>query len=1252
MSKHNNANVEQWTQIWSNSAFDGLDMAADLTIDSNGDIILVGTTQLSLTNYDAVVVKYSSAGALLWSQTFNGTISGPDGFVTVLASGTDIYCGGSTLNNVLQQHDALAVNYNGSGTQQWSHIYNSANNLRDGHNRVAMSGSNVVFYGGVQTLASPITWTMVRVELNASTGAQINANLSNNVSSSFSEITDIDIDAQDNIYIAGHVNTPQGKDLKVVKLVSMAVSWSFVYNGVANLDDEAHSIDVSGSFVYVAGSTTSAANGKDLYAVKIPLAGPPVTWQKIIDHAQGDDVFTALNIDPSGQLYLAGSAHKVNNLDLCIYKLDYTNGNVMASNTYNNDYNGDDYATGVAIDEAGNVFVAGQMEVAPQSFKYNLVKWAQKTVYLPVVSYSSSGGYVANVSQLRNANGSANENVLFYNQQNRVATYLDDAKLMYQLVQGADTTNADTTYRIDMRFTKGSTSQKIYALQSRKEYTNYYLGHMLRKGERTPSYKSLWKNNVYTNTDILYTNSDNGCKQYLIARSGAPTGDFEMTFDGHTSLSLSATGNLIISSTIGDIEYAKPKAYSMNLTTGALTLHSWQPSYFISNNKVSFSGIGSWGGALVLEVGEPAVSSSSMVLQNVDWSTMFGAQGGEVFRGVIANDANDVFTVGNQDSTYPIANVGEQIGESTWFGDAMLIKFSAECEAEYISYYGGSQGFDEFIELDLLASTNELHVVGITSSPDLDLINSIEMEDNSYGGVNDGIYAKFDINGFLQFHTYVGGDGYDELVDIKVTHTTTPYEETIIYYIGNTESDEGWPEFQNNAGNESMNYSGGKDGFYIKRMGVNEEQEHMTFFGSAEQDVFLALDLFKGTPVILGRTNAQEYSTVGGQLPSDGMFPKAHNGFTGWNFIDNNNTANGNFFITHFGNPNPNTTQFIDVFKWCSYIAPSPTMPNIIGHTSKYIADIVISQHNNIPPASAAVYVTGLTPVPVNPSDIEFQFMTLGWHQGSPGGGSNDAFLMQWRLENTTSIQTRGTLFGGDGTDIGRALSLDQENNLFLCGTSTINNIAATQEWCDTPTTGSFPMCDQNGLLYTESEIANSAQRAYIAAFRPDGSMLWSTQYGMGDENTVMDICASGNKVWIVGSSDKDWTFEEYDQDSTADYYRVLQEEQTPNINEATIARFDIPYTVQTEEMTLQKNDVLFVFPNPSDGIFSIVMPLVENPTNAQLSVYNAFGQLIKRLPITNNRMITIDLSDFSRGVYYLQLAGLTINYSASLIKQ
>jgi Secretion system C-terminal sorting domain len=175
--------------------------------------------------------------------------------------------------------------------------------------------------------------------------------------------------------------------------------------------------------------------------------------------------------------------------------------------------------------------------------------------------------------------------------------------------------------------------------------------------------------------------------------------------------------------------------------------------------------------------------------------------------------------------------------------------------------------------------------------------------------------------------------------------------------------------------------------------------------------------------------------------------------------------------------------------------------------------------------------------------------------------------------------------------------------------------------------------------------------RAYIAAFRPDGSMLWSTQYGMGDENTVMDICASGNKVWIVGSSDKDWTFEEYVDGEGSDYYRALSpvSEQLP---EATIARFDIPLTVNTNEIVQSSLHDVVLYPNPTNGLVYIDGARLPNASSLNISLYNSHGQLLNRMALMGSKNHSIDLTPYPSGLYHVSLILNDQTYSASIIKQ
>jgi Secretion system C-terminal sorting domain len=153
------------------------------------------------------------------------------------------------------------------------------------------------------------------------------------------------------------------------------------------------------------------------------------------------------------------------------------------------------------------------------------------------------------------------------------------------------------------------------------------------------------------------------------------------------------------------------------------------------------------------------------------------------------------------------------------------------------------------------------------------------------------------------------------------------------------------------------------------------------------------------------------------------------------------------------------------------------------------------------------------------------------------------------------------------------------------------------------------------------------------------------------DQNSALDICTNENYVWIVGNSSKDWTFEQFDEISSDDYYRALQFEDNPNINEASIARFDIQYMIQTSEIDLQINNTLDVYPNPSEGRFTVIMPQYDDIHNAEIAIFNSLGQIMERVPNSNDQKIVIDLTKYARGIYCLRLTGLKTSYSASLIK-
>ncbi len=867
---------------------------------------------------------------------------------------------------------------------------------------------------------------------------------------------------------------------------------------------------------------------------------------------------------------------------------------------------------------------------------------------VPSDGYSSSGGYITNKEQLRNEDGSGNETVKFYNQSHRVATYVNDTLVAYQLVQAMDSTDQDTTFRVDMKFTKGSPNAKVFPFSERKEYHNYYLGHMSVASERTTIVNNVIKSGVYTNTDVIYTHSPSGFRHLIVARSGAPTGDFEMTFTGQSSLSVDGSGKLVIATSIGNITFTKAKAYTMNNTTGVLTLLGWQPSYSISGNAVSFTSFGSWSGTLVLEFGEAVQSSSASVLENVDWSTMFGAGGNDQFKDVVCNDDNDVFAFGETNNGNLPDNVGEQFG--AWAGntDVVIVKFNDGCEANFMTYYGGS-GNDYARGGEIDVNDGELYVVGTTASSNLNFDTSIPMDDDELNGSQDGFYAKFSSNGLIVFHTYVGGSGQD--VCTGVSHAFFPGQNlNLIYYVGHTNNGSGWPALVNQANSVNMPYRDGVDGFIIKRSGGAEEVVWSTFFGSDEDDWITDVDLMRGSPVFVGITGEETYSSVDGTLPTDGLFPKAHG--SNWNdvFFDSEiPSVNYNYFVGYFGDDGSQVNQFFDQFRWSTYIAPS----NDGLFTAK--ASVFVDSDGFSAEDIGDAFITGQVPIPDEGNgEIDYPFIENGWHQAEPGGGASDAFFMKFRMPGQIYTMTRSTLFGGDADEWGGGFAIDPNDNVYMCGQAKINDVQDEVDWCVAPTDGKFPMCDLNGLLYTETNIVGQNQRAFVCAFKNNGEMRWSTEYGDGDANAGNAMTANSEKVWMVGYSNQNWTDEEFDDTvGSTDYFRIFEDLELAGVGqEATIARFDIPLILGIDE-TMAQNDIsALVYPNPTSGSITLAFQNMDNNVERTLRLVNALGQVVLEMKTQNQKAVEIDMRSFADGLYSLQIVTDETVSSVGVVKE
>jgi Secretion system C-terminal sorting domain len=162
--------------------------------------------------------------------------------------------------------------------------------------------------------------------------------------------------------------------------------------------------------------------------------------------------------------------------------------------------------------------------------------------------------------------------------------------------------------------------------------------------------------------------------------------------------------------------------------------------------------------------------------------------------------------------------------------------------------------------------------------------------------------------------------------------------------------------------------------------------------------------------------------------------------------------------------------------------------------------------------------------------------------------------------------------------------------------------------------------------------------------FRLSSLIRWSTQYGMGDQNSALDICTNEYYVWIAGMSNKDWTFEQFDPSpGSLDYFRELQDPNS-DLPEATIARFDIPQIVGVQDIPFQNNNSsnnISIYPNPNDGRLTIDLRHTRFSGPIELCVINSLGQVAKSEQHSSNKgYIDCEMLDLAPGVYQLVLIG------------
>jgi len=171
--------------------------------------------------------------------------------------------------------------------------------------------------------------------------------------------------------------------------------WAVRYNGVNNGTDIAYQllIDPWGDVV-VAGITQGVIYDDDLILIKYNSRGVE-QWQRRWSGSSypPNDAVDALTVAPNGDLYLAGQTggRSANyEYDMLLLKYD-RHGVLQWERRYNGPYSEWDSAYGVALDQAGNVFITGLSESRLGDWDYLTLKYDRHGAYQWEARYDGPG---------------------------------------------------------------------------------------------------------------------------------------------------------------------------------------------------------------------------------------------------------------------------------------------------------------------------------------------------------------------------------------------------------------------------------------------------------------------------------------------------------------------------------------------------------------------------------------------------------------------------------------------------------------------------------------------------------------------------------------------------------------------------------------------------------------------------------------------------------------------------------------------
>lgn len=554
--------------------------------------------------------------------------------------------------------------------------------------------------------------------------------------------------------------------------------------------------------------------------------------------------------------------------------------------------------------------------------------------------------FIENKGQVKNEKGHLDQSVLFTYATSEMDVFVRKNGLTYQFKRyDSEGVHAE---RVDVNWKGSSESAAAKGLQKTTYTENYFIDG---KSNSAQAFQEVYISNVYPGVDWRMYITESGLKYEFIAENAQAAKQITMQVEGAEELEKCTSGGLRIKGEMGQVSDAKPVYFNQGKEIDG--------KFILNENVIQF------------EI--PSHSMGELVLDpEVIWSSYYGGTGLDDSRGIFTDANGDYYLTGATNSTTLISYSGYQglLGGSN---DVYVVKFNALNQRLWATYYGRT-GND--VGNDIVVDPfGGIYVAGSTSS--MSAFASASQQIVYGGGPRDGFVLKLFPDGTLEWCSYYGGSGDEQITALSVGFQGE------VYFIGETSSTDLITLDPLQAA-----FGGGASDFYLGTIDPGGFLLRYTYFGGSGAE--LSGDLVATNDFNLyftGTTSSSAGMAVGGAQ----------------------NTYGGGAYDGFFAKINSG-----NIIEWASYI----------GGPSEDRAE--------------AIHVAGDRLYVVGKSGSINGISTPGAAQVFNGGGSFDGFLASYTIDGTVNWKT---YYGGSGNESLWGVTTDAAGSIFITGNSTSSNL-------------------------------------------------------------------------------------------------------------------------------------------------------------------------------------------------------------------